>query len=182
LNNQGSDGGIASEDSLSPRRRRGVRGDSESIAREADVRGKSILRHAESPAPSVAAGAGVRKAVEVLRRAQSGALVVLDRGKLVGVLSERDLVMRVLGEGRDPETTRVSEVMTAPVEEVTSDATLDGVLRVMGARHIRHVVVVDARRRPLGLLSMRNVARARIDQAFEELRTLEEFANDSLGG
>jgi CBS domain-containing protein len=143
----------------------------------------SILRLAQSPPPSVAAATTAQKAVKVLRRARCGALIVLDKGRMVGVLSERDLVHRVVGKGLDPRVVRVSEIMTTDVAKVGPDATWEAAFDLMTDRHIRHLAIVDARGRPVGLLSLRNLAEARIESAADQIRTLQSFAGaDSAGG
>ena len=76
-------------------------------AKVSDVSG-AIYDYEDVPGP----------AVEAFRRSQSGAVLVLEKGRLVGILSERDLVLRVIGEGRDPRKTRVSEVMTTTVDNI----------------------------------------------------------------
>jgi CBS domain-containing protein len=140
----------------------------------------SILRFAQSPPPSVTASTMVFNAVRVLQRSRSGALAVLDDGKLVGVLSERDLVHRVIGKGRDPAKTRVGDVMTRDVERVGENATLDEAYDLMSARHIRHLVVTDRQGRPVGLLSHRAIAQAEIESATSRLGRLPTFVGDSV--
>jgi len=143
----------------------------------------NMIELAQSPAPSVAADATASSAAIAMKDARAGALVVLDDGKLAGVLSERDLVRRVVGEGRDPKTTKVREVMTKDVVAIAADSDLKSAFELMATRQVRHLVVADAEGRPAGLLSLRSLAEARIDVAREEIRTLRQFAEvDSLGG
>ncbi len=142
-----------------------------------------LLDLAQCPAPSVRVDTPAWKAVEVLRRSRSGALVVVADGDcLAGVLSERDLVYRVVGEGRDPRQTPVGDVMTRDPITTGSETTLDAALERMTASRVRHLVVVDADRRPLGLLSLRVVAQAQMEQAAETIAILQDYTNDSLGG
>jgi CBS domain-containing protein len=141
----------------------------------------SILRLAQSPPPSVAATTTVTKAVSSLRKARCGALAVLDAGKLVGILSERDLVHRVLGRRLDPAKTVVADVMTRDVERVGTESTVEHAFDVMSARHIRHLVVVDEKNRPLGLLSHRTIAQAQIEAATNRLGALHPFVGDEEG-
>jgi CBS domain-containing protein len=141
----------------------------------------SILRFAQSPPPSVAAATTISKAVRLFHKSRSGALAVLDQGKLVGVLSERDLVHRVLGKGRDPAKTRVADVMTPDVERVGEDTSIDQAYDLMSARHIRHLVVTDSAGRPIGLLSHRAVAQAEIEAAATRLTKLPSFVGYEEG-
>jgi CBS domain-containing protein len=75
----------------------------------------------------------------------------------VGILTERDLVARALAEGRDPQTTRVREVMTPELVTCFADQNITEASRLMHERQIRHLVVVDRDHRPVGILSLRDV-------------------------
>jgi CBS domain-containing protein len=141
-----------------------------------------VLELAQCPPPTVDAEATAQKAARVFRRSRSGAALVLARGRLVGILSERDLVLRVVGKGLDPHRVRVSKIMSKPVEWVGPDATVEGAFDLMAANHIRHLAVVDSRARPVGLLSLRRVAEARIESSADQLRSLEAFAGVGTAG
>src|SRR5690349_9431909 len=101
-----------------------------------------VLDLAQSPPPTVSVEATAQKAARVFRKSRSGAALVLARGKLVGILSERDLVLRVVARGLDPHRTRVGKVMSAPVEWVGPDATVEAAFDLMASNHIRHLAVV----------------------------------------
>lgn len=141
-----------------------------------------ILELAQSPPPTVDADATAQKAARVFRKSRSGAVLVLSRGKLVGILSERDLVLRVVGKGLDPHRVKVSKIMTRPIEWVAPDATPEAAFDLMAVSHIRHLAIVDSKARPVGLLSMRRVAEARIESAADQLRTLEAMAGVGNAG
>jgi CBS domain-containing protein len=137
---------------------------------------------AQSPPPTVEADATAQKAARVLRKSQSGAALVVARGKVVGILSERDLVLRVVGKGLDPHKVRVANIMSKPVEWVGPDATPEAAFDLMAVNHIRHLAVLDSKDRPVGLLSLRKVAEARIESASDQLRTLEAFVGAATAG
>ena len=141
-----------------------------------------ILDIAQSPPPTVAADATAQKAARVLRKSRSGAALVLARGKLVGIVSERDLVHRVVGKGLDPHRVLVSKIMSRPVEWVGPDATLEAAFDLMQTCHVRHLAVAGPGDRPAGLLSLRRVAEARIESASDQLRTLESFVGADTAG
>ena len=141
-----------------------------------------IIDLAQSPPPTVEADATAQKAARVFGKSQSGAAIVVSRGKVVGMLSERDLVRRVVGKGLDPHKVRVSKIMSKPVEWVGPDATPEAAFDLMAVNHIRHLAVLDSKERPVGLLSMRKVAEARIESASDQLRTLEAFAGAGTAG
>jgi CBS domain-containing protein len=83
-----------------------------------------------------------------------GSLVVLDAGRLVGLISERDLLQRVLATRRDPASVLVSEAMTTEVICCRSYTTLDEARAVMKNRRIRHLPVVEEDNRLSGLISI----------------------------
>jgi CBS domain-containing protein len=100
----------------------------------------------------------VQEAARVMRMAQIGALPVCEGSQLRGILTERDLVGRVLAEGRDPQRTTVRDVMTAELIACVEDQESAEALRVMQERQIRHLAVVDRTGRLVGILSLRDLA------------------------
>src|SRR5205814_89186 len=83
-----------------------------------------------------------------------GSLVVVEDGRVVGMFTERDVLRRVVGERRDPEASLVSEVMTSSIVCCTPDTSVDEARGVMRDRRIRHLPVIDADGRLLGLISI----------------------------
>jgi len=100
----------------------------------------------------------VAEAVGTMNNEKIGAVVVLDQQKLVGIFTERDVVVRVVGGARDPLTTRVSEVMTSAVRSVEPATAIDEAMRLMSERRHRHLPVVD-NGQVRGLISMGDVTR-----------------------
>jgi CBS domain-containing protein len=84
-----------------------------------------------------------------------GAVLVIDQGVLRGVLSERDVMQRVVADGRDPRATRVGDVATREVVVVDVNAPLKSVLTLFREKQFRHLPVVDAGK-PIGILSTRD--------------------------
>lgn len=99
----------------------------------------------------------VEQAAKLMTKHNVGLVLVLDGKKLVGVLSERDIVGKWVGGQRFPAPITVSEIMTRDVEVVTADDTVyDCYLRFI-ARKCRHLPVLDPFGEILGVLSMRDV-------------------------
>lgn len=142
----------------------------------------TLFELARCPVPSVPADTSACKAVEALRRFRSGALVVTDGGKLVGLLSEWDLVHRVVGEGRDPRSTPVGDVMTRDPATADPQTTMDAAFELMIARRVRHLVLVDCDGRPVGLVPLRVLANAQMGRAADTIQILQDHSNDALGG
>ncbi len=85
----------------------------------------------------------VAAAAEVLIRNQVGSVLVMDGGRLVGIFTERDILRRVVGERRDPGTTRVAEVMTRELVVMRPSSSVVDAMRVISEKRIRHIPVVD---------------------------------------
>jgi CBS domain-containing protein len=137
---------------------------------------------AQVPVPSVSSACSATEAVAALRSFRSGALVVTEGDRLVGLLSEWDLVHRVVGEGRDPRATRVADVMNRGPATAGPDITLDAAFELMIARRVRHLVLVDVYGRPIGLVPLRVLARTQMGKAADTIQILQDQSNDALGG
>jgi CBS domain-containing protein len=105
---------------------------------------------------SVDANRSVLEAARFMMEHNVGALPVLRNGELVGILSERDIMNRVVAVGRTPGTTAVSEVMTANPRSVPADETIDECLFIMREFGFRHLPIVDGTDLK-GLVSLRDI-------------------------
>jgi len=92
---------------------------------------------------SVAPTAPVFEAVLRMSQARVGALLVLDRGKLAGLITERDYARKVILEGRSSRETLVQEIMTISVTSVGPTASVDECMQLMTDHRIRHLPVLD---------------------------------------
>ena len=99
----------------------------------------------------------VRQAVDYLCEKGAGAVAVCDCEEVVGVFSERDLMRRVVAEGRDPDSTYVSDVMSEDIVCVGCDESCDVAQALMLAKKLRHLIVVDQGNRFQGFVSMREL-------------------------
>jgi CBS domain-containing protein len=100
----------------------------------------------------------VTEVAKVMARENVGPIPVVEGGRLVGLVTDRDLVVRVLAEGRDPEQTTVGEVATSSVETVSPEANLDEALRIMARNQVRRLPVVEDDRL-VGIVAQADVAR-----------------------
>ncbi len=92
---------------------------------------------------TVAPDISVAAAVDVLNRAKVGSVLVMDGERLVGIFTERDILRRVVGEKRDPASTKVSEVMTRDLVVMRPSSSVVDAMRVISEKRIRHVPVVE---------------------------------------
>lgn len=107
---------------------------------------------------SVSPSAPVVEAARTMRDAQVGALLVSEGARFVGIVSESDLVRRVLAVGGDGSHMRVSEVMTAPIITIEIDRSAHDASDLMAERGIRHLAVTEDGK-IVGILSVRDLLR-----------------------
>ena len=105
---------------------------------------------------SVEATRTVLEAARYMMEHNVGAVPVLRNGELAGILSERDIMNRVVAVGRTPGTTAVSEVMTANPRAISADETIEESLFIMREFGFRHLPIVDGKDLK-GLVSLRDV-------------------------
>ena len=106
---------------------------------------------------SVPASASVADAVAVMAAREVGAVLVMSEDGLVaGLFSERDLLVRVVDQGRDPKSTPLSLVMTREVRFVSPGTSSEAALALMHLHRFRHLLVIDGPR-VHGLVSMRDL-------------------------
>jgi CBS domain-containing protein len=143
----------------------------------------SLLRIASVPPAIVQSQVSVTEAVEVMAEHSVGAVAVVDKGQLIGIFTERDVMLRVVLRHRHPAHTRVGEVMTSPVETITEESPEEEALVHMVERHVRHLPIVDVRGQLRGMLSIRNLLEHRVDELAREIHSLDQYlSNDGPGG
>ena len=122
----------------------------------------------------LAPDATVKEAADLMAERRIGAILVMEGPRLAGILTERDLVFRVLAKGANPESTKVSAVMTAdPIVTGPSDGALQA-LETMSKGHFRHLPVLDGND-VLGIVSIRDLYEAIRGHLEEELRGAESL-------
>ncbi len=99
--------------------------------------------------------AAVSAAARLMAARNVGAVMVVEQERLVGIFTERDAVFRVIAQGRDVQTTRLADVMTASPQTIDPDKPYGHALFMMYQHGFRHVPVVE-NGRPVGIVSSRN--------------------------
>ena len=142
-----------------------------------------LLKIASVPAAAVSPDTTVHDAVALMNQKRVGAVAVTESEKLAGIFTERDLMIRVVLDGKDPKSTAVADVMTAECISAKSDMSMGEALQIMSEKHFRHLPVVDDDLKVLGLLSIRDLLHQRVDNLSEELDSVVAFFTaDGIGG
>ncbi|MDZ7361720.1 MAG: CBS domain-containing protein [candidate division KSB1 bacterium] len=142
-----------------------------------------LLKVADVPATTVAKNATVIEAINAMVKNRVGAVAIVEQGLLKGIFTERDVMIRVVQARRNPEATRMSEVMTTPVQTIPANTSIDDALATMLEQHIRHLPITDANGRILGMLSIRNLLQRRVEDLSHELEAVDAYLTaDGIGG
>jgi CBS domain-containing protein len=116
------------------------------------------IRNVMSRDPAtVDAAANLVEAGRAMRDAAVGDVLVLDGGKIAGIVTDRDIVVRAVAEGRDPTTVTVGSISTRNVTTLSPDDPIDRALRIMREQAIRRLPVVE-NGRPVGIVSLGDLA------------------------
>lgn len=130
---------------------------------------------------SVGPQASVWEAACAMTRANCGSILVMEPpDRLLGILTERDLMTRVLARALDPKETAVSQVMTSHPQCVPPETKVPDALVIMLERGFRHLPIVGPDRKILGVFSIRDALPREIGAALDQAEFSEQV-NDALG-
>ncbi|MEM3578979.1 MAG: CBS domain-containing protein [Candidatus Bathyarchaeia archaeon] len=101
----------------------------------------------------------IRRAVRVMNDFEIGCLIVVETGRVIGILTERDVLKRVVDEGRNPEETSVKEVMSKPPITINPDADVETAIELMFKHRIKKLPVVE-NGKLVGLVTFTDLVRA----------------------
>ena len=137
---------------------------------------RSLIRpHRLVTAPPTAT---VMEVAQLMARARVGAIPILEDERIVGIFSERDLMTRVIVEGRDPSATVVCDAMTTEVTTAELHDTRSECLEKMQRSGFRHLPVLEDGRL-VAMLSMRDLLRDEIAEHVEEIRGLRAYLHQT---
>lgn len=134
---------------------------------------KQMLQEKHKDPSIISPDRSMLEALRVMAETEVGAVMVVEDGSLVGVVSERDYVRRVAREGLTPDA-QVKDVMTGDVVAVTPDYTADQCMALMMQKHVRHLPVL-AGSKLVGVISMRDVVRVTLDEKEYRIDQLESY-------
>jgi CBS domain-containing protein len=136
---------------------------------------QDILASKGSHVYRIDASATVLEATHVMNEHKIGALVVMDKGKVTGIFTERDVLRRVVAVEKSPSKVTVGEVMTADMVCCRAEDDLDDVSRVMADRRVRHLPVCGDGGDLLGLISIGDVNMAHASTQEAQITFLSEY-------
>jgi len=100
-----------------------------------------------------------------MREVDSGAILVTEDGHLRGVLTDRDIVVRAIADGRDPSQVEVAEICSADVQALHPEDDVDRAVQLMRERHVRRIPIVDGQDHAVGIVSIGDIALARQERS-----------------
>jgi CBS domain-containing protein len=135
---------------------------------------RPILKQKSGVVLSVAPTDSVYQAVAMMAEKQVGALMVIFKGKIVGILSERDYARKVILKGRTSREMTVAEIMSFPIIVVSPDHTVVECMKIITEHRIRHLPVLDGERL-VGMISIGDLVNWIISEQSETIRHLEAY-------
>jgi CBS domain-containing protein len=123
---------------------------------------------------SVAPQDSVLRAIELMATRHVGALLVMNQGALLGIISERDYARKVILKNRSSHDTPVSDIMTSPAISVTPEDSVHHCMQLMTEGRFRHLPVISGGR-VVGMLSIGDLVKAVIQEQTQHIEQLERY-------
>ena len=124
--------------------------------------------------------ASTHEAVRLMAEKNIGALVVVERGQVVGIVSERDYARKLVLMARSPKDTLLCDIMSSPVMYVRPDQTSDECMALMTENRVRHLPVMDGGQL-IGLISIGDLVKATISEQQFIIEQLEHYISGQRG-
>ncbi len=140
----------------------------------------NLIEIAHRPVVKVSPNDMVIDAVDRSIGPRVGAVVVVDRDQMVGVITERDVMFKVVHGRLDPEKTKVADVMSAPPIYVHPEGTVEEILRLMSDNHIRHLPLSEDGKTAVAMLSIRNVLHWLLEDTKKFASHLEAYMSSGM--
>ena len=123
----------------------------------------------------------VSDVAQLMKNEDIGPVLIVDESnngkRLVGIVTDRDLALKVVGEGRDPNNTRVEDVMTGSLVTCRADDDVENAMRAMAQNQLRRIPVVDDSGQLVGIISQADVA-TRLNEPQSTAEVVKELSRD----
>jgi CBS domain-containing protein len=113
-------------------------------------------------------------ALETMSERNIGCVMIMDNAELIGIFSERDYARKGILKGRKAKSTTLKEVMTSGVYVVSTHDSIDDCMKMMSAKHIRHLPVVEDQK-VVGILSISDIVTAIMKDQMNRIQSLEQY-------
>ena len=100
----------------------------------------------------------IKRVAEIMKREDAGVVPVVDGRKVIGMITDRDIVVRLIAEGKDPGSAKVNEAMSKQVRAVKEETPINEVLQLMSREQIRRVPVTNNNDELVGIVSIGDIA------------------------
>jgi CBS domain-containing protein len=158
------------------------RGMHQILSKANSLRIRDVFKQREKHRWITDANATVFEATKKMVDENVGSLVVSKHGKMVGIITERDYLRKIIHMGKKSETTLVHEIATMGAEKLVTaslEDTIQDALDAMASKNVRHLPVADGKGEILGLLSIRDVAKALAKERDDAIKRLDQLKVDS---
>lgn len=101
----------------------------------------------------------IRDAARIMAKQDTGVVPVVEGKKVVGMITDRDIVVRLIAEGKDASSSKVTDAMSKQVRSIRDDAGIDDALQLMSSAQVRRIPVVNASNEIVGIVSMGDLSK-----------------------
>ena len=141
----------------------------------------AVLAQKSSDVASIHSGATVFEAITLMAEKNVGALPVMEKGRLVGMISERDYTRKVAIKGKSSKQTWVREIMSEHLTVTAPGHTIEECMRLMTEKHIRHLPVMDGDKM-VGIVSIGDLVKWIISVQAETIEQLQNYIHGNYPG
>jgi len=135
--------------------------------------GKTISELMTKSPRTVTADSTVAEAARAMRDEDAGVIPIVEGERVVGVITDRDIVIRVVADGKDPQATKVTEIASKDLVTIDPQQDLDEALRLMAQHQVRRLPVVEEDGKLVGIVAQADVAKhageARMGEVVEKI-------------
>jgi CBS domain-containing protein len=118
---------------------------------------------------SLESGSTVMEAARLMRDEDAGLIPVVEGERLVGTVTDRDIAIRVVAEGREPQSITVGEIASRELVTINPQQNLDEALRLMASHQVRRLPVVEENGKLVGIVAQADIARSAADERTGEV-------------